>query len=261
MKKTYLLCLFLAVFATAPAAQNLRSFGSKGIRSISFRIGTGGCFVNHYDELTYERNGAVLVSTGIRNKGNKHTGKLSDDIAELDTAMVQEFLQQLASAQSQSVTIADLGFTEKDYRQCKKDILHYAADIKAHKTPAFTSYYPEANTDTLLALADSIRFINSDRLNTALSNNLFEVIVSGGSYAAITIVSEEGQQLQISTKYRVPETEFAMWTISRDSVLFKSLSPCINHFLKVACPDLLMEPHKMPMLYHLVNVLYRTPAF
>jgi len=181
----------------------VEEFCEAGISQIVFNRGSRGCFHYFEDVLTYSRKGAGFGYAVERNTGNKHEEQLAENDDEISGPAVHDFLQKVPAffQAIQMSSIKDLGFTEEDYEQCKKDIRQFRQFIEKGK-PAKrgrgeekTSFHFERNNldfDRLLNLVDSVKFIDTARLNSILFH-LSEMWSTTTDFTGFTLINNRNE--------------------------------------------------------------------
>jgi len=248
--------------------QMVQDFCKAGINQISFSRGSSGCFHSFRDVLTYSKKPDGFGSPIEQNVGGKHSEQLPEAEDEISVTAVNDFLKEIpAFFQSyQMSSIKDLGFTENDYQQCKKDILAFKQSLEDpgkasrkknnnEKTSAFHFAENNLDFDRLLNLVDSIKHIDAGRLNTILGS-LSEVWSTTTNSTSFTLVNNKGEELSFSSNYFEPNPFYFPWTVSLNGCITFSTCMTINNFIKEVYPNLLDEKNKVAVLHTIVKRLY-----
>jgi hypothetical protein len=148
----------------------LEDFCKAGISRIVFNRGSRGGFHYYQDVLSYSRKNDEFGFPISRNTGSKHPEQLPDNENEISLAAVDNFVKKIPAffQTFQMSSIQDLGFTESDYQQCKKDILEFKQSVEQpvktskrrrhdEQTTAFHFERNNLDFDRLLTLVDSAR--------------------------------------------------------------------------------------------------------
>lgn len=246
----------------------LEDFCKAGISQISFFRGSRGCFHSYEDILTYSRKNSEFGFAMERNTGSKHEEQLPGNEDEISLDAVNSFLQKIpAFFQSfQKSSFNDLGFTESDYQQCKKDILEFKkwVELPAEKSKrklserGTTAFHMERNNldfDRLLNLVDSVKYIDTARLNNVLLN-LSEMWSTTTDFTGFTLVNNKNEELTFNSNYYEPNAFYFPWSISLNGCTVGSTSMVINNFIKQVYPNFLDEKNKVVVLHTIVKRLY-----
>jgi hypothetical protein len=218
--------------------------------------------------LTYSKKPDGFGSPIEQNVGGKHSEQLPEAEDEISVTAVNDFLKEMpAFFQSyQMSSIEDLGFTENDYQQCKKDILAFKQSLEDPgkapkkknnngKTTAFHFAENNLDFDRLLNLVDSIKHIDAGRLNSILGS-LSEVWSTTTNSTSFTLVNNKGEELSFSSNYFEPNPYYFPWTVSLNGCITFSTSMTINNFIREIYPNLLDEKNKVAVLHTIVKRLY-----
>jgi hypothetical protein len=237
------------------SSQNLiKRFCSEPIQKIIFHKGVSGCFANNLKEDFYSLNSNNEFSFQYTsNKNNKAKLKLPEMEEPLDAGTVTDFLNKLPDFIKNKLTLADLGFTDADFVQCKNDIRDFAENKKS----SFYIWSRETiNMNQLLQLTDSLKNLNAGLLQNMLFHT--EELVSTTSYSvAIKFISKSGETLSLrSTCYAEPNCFYFPWNVYINGYQLKGNWPEVYRFLQEIYPGFLQSKKKISLLYALVRNLY-----
>jgi len=145
-------------------------FIKSGIKQVVFSKGSRGCF--HYEtvKLQYKNLGDEF-GEAIESGGTVNGKGMPDNEDRIDVKEVTDFLSQMPAIYnySRATTIDDLGFSESDYKQCKKDILAFQQrllknDKREDREKEDNFVFGRNNLDfnRLLHLVDSIKYLDTN---------------------------------------------------------------------------------------------------
>jgi hypothetical protein len=83
------------------------------------------------------------------------------------------------------------------------------------------------------------------------------MFITTSNWINVTLENEDGKQLMITNTYDKPNALYIPWSITINGGGAKSVSPVITEFLQYACPSLVQEQNKVPILHRLVMNLYK----
>lgn len=237
----------------------VEDFSKPGIKTLRFTQGSIGCF--HYYEDTVEymyMANAYLRSVKTTHKGPDEKMAPEDDaILEVDVAGFFAKIPELFDT-TRLTTVADLAFTEKDYRQCKKDILDYKASLGTaarYSHTAFEFHRNNLDFDRLLRLVDSIKTISPQTLRRTLEH-LSRNYSTTTNWKSIVLVNARGEHLSISNNYYTPNSFHFPWKVNLNGYEVQSTSIEIARFLQKVYPGFLGHASKADILHQLVIDLY-----
>lgn len=246
----------------------VEDFCKAGISQIKFNRGSRGCFHSYEDILTYSRKNNEFGFAVERNTGSKHGEQLPANEDEISFAAVNNFLKKIPAffETFQMSSVRDLGFTEADYQQCKKDILEFKRLVELPEAKSkrkrdyreIAAFHFERNNldfDRLLNLVDSVRYIDTARLNTILLN-LSEMWSTTTDFTGFTLVNNNNEELTFASNYYEPNPFYFPWSISLNGCVVGSTSMVINNFIKEVYPNFLDEKNKVAVLHTIVKRLY-----
>ncbi|MBO9682609.1 MAG: hypothetical protein J7502_08080 [Flavisolibacter sp.] len=248
--------------------QMLEDFCKAGIAQITFHRGSSGCFHSFRDVLTYSRKPDGFGLPVEQNAGSKHQEQLPENEDEISFTSVDNFLKKIPAffETSQMSSIQDLGFTESDYQQCKKDILEFKQSLeqpekttkkKASKEKSTAFYFARNNLDfdRLLNMVDSIKHIDTTPLNSILLD-LSEMWSTTTNFTGFSLINSKNEELSFQSSYYEPNAFYFPWTISLNGCVVTSTSMNINNFIKEVYPKFLDEKNKVAVLHTIVKRLY-----
>jgi photosystem II stability/assembly factor-like uncharacterized protein len=235
----------------------LHEFCQSKLKSIIFEKGSRGCFHNHADILVYNNEGGVfeLSDAPEEYKKGKTLPQNNETINEL---LVNNFVKQIPAMLYKQTTINDLGFTENDYDNCKKDIIKFKAfaesNIKKNISP-FDFNVNNIDFNRLVALVDSIKTIDPNLLDRFLYN-LSDMWSTTTNWTGITLVNEKGQMMKIQCSYYEPNAFYFPWQVSLEGFNYSSTNIEINKFIKAVYPNFIDDKNKVAVLHRIVKNLY-----
>lgn len=233
----------------------LTSFIQHQVTTVIFSEGSNGCFHSYSDNLVYKSDHDLFVLADNPSWGGKHTTSLKPEKEELSREKVAQFVKEVCLKYNRCPVIKDLEFSEADYQKCKADIKAYQNTTDGTKTD-FYFHRNNIDFDKLLVTVDSIRTIDSITLNNLLPdlNHFFSTTTN---WISVTLENEAGKQLSVQCSYSKPNAFYIPWIITINGGKVASTSPVITAFFQYACPSLLKEHNKVPVLHNLVRNLYK----
>jgi len=238
----------------------IEDFKSQGIKRITFSIGSRGCFHYYNDENKYDNNNGTFISRGSESSGSKHMKTLPDNDEEIDGKNVSDFVEKipLLFDKANYASITELGFTDKEYEQCRDDILDFKASLqsaKKNKETKFTFNRNNIDFDRLLGLVDSIKNLNQTQLNSVLFN-LSEMWSTTTFWKAVELVNNKNETLYITNNYYEANAFNFPWIIRLNGYVFSTTNIEINKFLEKVYPSFISNSERVRILHTLVKRIY-----
>jgi hypothetical protein len=240
-------------------ADRKEGFLKSGIEKIIFEYGSRGCFHHFSDRVTYERNGNEFVTEGVVATGTEHSTKLVCNQEIIDADLVKEFATIVLFDSMHANKIADLEFSDKDYEQCKIDVLKFKEAIKSKKTKnlhtAFQFNQNNLDFNRLTALVDSVKTIDPRAL-TAILSSLSELYSTTTNWVRVSLVNYNGETMNIDNLFDEPNAFYFPWNVSLDGMRSSTTNIRINQLLNEAYPGFLKAESKLPILHTIIKQLY-----
>ncbi|HVZ55757.1 MAG TPA: hypothetical protein VG870_03780 [Chitinophagaceae bacterium] len=239
----------------------LADFAAPGIRNIIFARGSQGCFHRYQDSIVFEFGDGAYLGGEIASEGSDHALLLPEAPGIIRAAAVRTFLEDVPGLfdSARFATIADLGITEKDLEECKKEIREFRTRIESGKKPAEKGFYlGENNLDfpRLERLADSIKNIPTRQLTQWLlaGNGFFSTTTN---WTSLTLVNQAGRRLTLTCPYfEERPAYYAAWIVEAEGYRFRTTHAGIARFIDQVYPGLLDHAGKQELLNRLVAGLY-----
>jgi hypothetical protein len=243
----------------------MERFCAKEIKAIVFSKGSQGCFHHSSDEMVYELEGGSFVLSRKTNPGVGETAYLKDNADEIDQQPVTEFVKKIPKIYEAFATINDLGFTQKEYDECKRNILTYKTFLESspakekvrakEKEGAFTFYVNNLDFNKLITLVDSVKTIDQRVLyNILLSSDLWSTT---SFWAKIVLINADNEMLEIKNTYYEPTAFNFPWVITLNGTTSITMSIEINRFLTSVFPGFLDGKNRVKVIQDMVKELYR----
>lgn len=238
----------------------LQDFIRPGLFQLSFSKGSRGCFHYKEDRLDYtlfngQFQGAVSYSNG---EGNEHD--FADNPPEIGIAAILEFLQTIPFSKENPPlpAIADLDFTESEYRQCKNDIRQFIAVKEGKKKQKdYSFYFNQNNLDNakLMAQVDSVRSLSPNLINAFLSTGN-EFWSTSSQWDALYLTNTNKEVLVLQNMYYKNSGWEHPWQIMIGG--FRTVLPNwpVNRFIDQLYPGFINYGNKTILLHQLVRGLY-----
>lgn len=241
-------------------AKMIENFCKEGIRKLIFNSGSQGCFHGYKDELSYINENGTYVSKDEESSGSKHQNMLPENEDEIDGQLVSEFTKKvpLLFDKTNYASITDLDFTEKEYEQCRQDILDFKASFQSSKKKKKTKFSFDKNNidfERLLAQVDSVKCINKEQLNFVLSD-LSEMWSTTSFWKEVQLINDKDDVLFITSRYYEPNAFYFPWIIRLNGYVFLTTSIEVNKFLEKVYPSFLADGGRVEILHTLVKKLY-----
>lgn len=236
----------------------IANFCASEIKKIIFSEGSSGCFHHYSDDLIYTKENGEFKSDKINSTGTVHPQELTANDEFIDERAINDFVKGLPDIIHKHAEISDIGFTESDYNRCKKDIIEFresGRENKRHKASKFDFPRNNLDFDRLISLTDSVKEMDSIKLNYVLFN-LSDIVSTTTSWVKIRLINKNNEELDISHYYYKPNAFYLPWIISINGSTFVSTNVAINHFLENVYPSFLQTGNKLEVLYDLVKSLY-----
>jgi hypothetical protein len=238
--------------------QMLEEFCGTLITNIRFNTGSAGCFHRYNNSRVYSREGLDFEEDADASKTEEKRSALPAGPETIDASAVDAFVKKIPQFAKQQTAIADLGFTESEYALCKKDILKFkaAVDKKAKLNDAgFVLYENNIDFDKLLACVDSVKTIDSSRLNNMLFN-LSNMWSTTTNWLGFVLENTDGDILEIRHSGSDFNHYYFPWFIRYNGIGIASTSIEINRFLMQVYPAFIKSNKKMDVLHTLVKRIY-----
>lgn len=237
----------------------LSSFGEPGIKKIIYSQGSYGCDHNYSDQLVYNRDKGNFSLSHTKPKGRQNI-KLQTDIAEIDGTAVADFVKSLSDLYSKYPNIQSLGFTERDYEKCKRDIVKFKNNPGQYgvrpKEGEFYLYENNIDFDRLLSTVDTIKQLNDTTLNRVLVN-IEESFSTTTNWVSLTIVNRDNSIMTIANSSAEANALYFPWRVSIDGASTVMYAMPITNFIRETCPGLLSETNRVKVLHTFVRRLYK----
>lgn len=239
----------------------IASFIKCGIKQLVFSNGSRGCYHYQFAKLQYtnlgdEFGGAIESGGTVNGKGMPDS---EDRINVKDVADFANLIPALYNP-TRATTMEDLGFSEKDYKQCKKDILEFQQRIlknnKKSREDDFTFYRNNLNFNRLLNLVDSIKYLDTNKVFAFLMefNGFFSTTTN---WKTVELVNNDNEVLSVSNTYSgFPNAFHFPWQVSLNGYTTVSIDININRFIEKVYPSFLPGSGKVKVLHELVKRLY-----
>lgn len=187
---------------------------------------------------------------------------MPDNEDRIDVRDVADFANLIPALYNptHATTIEDLGFSESDYKQCKKDILEFQQRLsknnKKSREGDFTFYRNNLDFDRLLNLVDSVKYLDTNRVFAFLMN--FDRFFSTTTnWKTIEIVNNNNEVLSVTYSYSgFPNAFHFPWQVSLNGYSTVSIDININRFIEKVYPSFLSGTGKVKVLHELVKLLY-----
>ena len=242
----------------------INNFYSSGIYKIKFFKGSRGCFHYFQDQLIYTNNDGVFNNPVRNDNGSRHHDLLTDYDTEIPSTNIDELIKELPFIFQYplSMSMQDLGFTEKDFQKCKYDIdkfEQYVSTIdKKKKEKMQTDFYFNENNlnfNRLLMLVDSTKYIDTILLNSILINPE-EIISTTTNFIGFTLVNNKNETLNFTNTSNGLEDLYIPWTIDLNGCRISTTRIEVNNFLEAVYPNFLYKINKVKILHAIVKKLY-----
>ncbi|QHS62021.1 WD40/YVTN/BNR-like repeat-containing protein [Chitinophaga agri] len=152
----------------------LDEFREHPIETVTFSQGVNDCFMNYSNSLIYMRKNNLFRPL----LGNKKNNTIEPAAQTLDEAKITQFVSDVCLYHNRQPVMTDIGFSEADYQQSKKDIIFFRDAehtlrnyLKFYRNNSF--YFSRNNIDfnRLISTVDSVKLMDSVTLNRALRNS------------------------------------------------------------------------------------------
>lgn len=238
-------------------------FSIANITSIKLQKGTSGCFHHAVSAMVYN-----LTETGFELEESKISKDKDINInpqpSNIPFSAAEILLQQLPTIFNGRTGFEELGFTEKDFQECKKQIALFKAKVEKGEYSSRSTWdedekafgMQENNIDfeRLFSLVDSVRYISKEQLHeTLLANNMMSTT---SFWINISFINKAGKELVFWHGYYRPNAFYIPSTIYLDGLVCISTNMAIYKFIKTAAPGLGNNASRLPILYKLIRELY-----
>lgn len=239
----------------------IADFCEEGIKELRFHKGSQGCFHGYRDELRYVRQNGIFTSLGEESTGSKHTANLPDNGEEISDQEVINFVKKIPALfkKMNMSTVDDLGFTDHEYEQCKKDILEFKESLeskKKRKDTKFSFYKNNIDFNELLNLVDSIKYLDPQRLNEILFT-LEDGFSTTTFWTGFQLINNKSEVLSVTSRYYGGNAFCFPWSVSLNGYTFTTTNIEINRFLEKVYPSFLPDKDRVAVLHVLVQRLYQ----
>ena len=238
----------------------INRFFKERSKELKFAQGVSGCFSSSHNELSYTSHAGDFDDPVETSGGNKHRGVMPLNDDAIAGVTVSAFLKNIRSlfnkTESPLTNLEDLGFTEADYKRCKRHILAVQKSRAGSEYQQTSFEFDEKNIDfdRLLRLVDSIKELDQNQFQKALIPS-FEIISTTVRSKRVIFTNSRNETLSISNYYCDKNLSFR-WTIKLNDITITTNWYGINKFLKEAYPDFLPQTDKSLLLYDFVKNLY-----
>lgn len=210
-----------------------------------------------------------LIKLVYSNKGNEFvlapelsdTAKMPGNKERISVKEVEDFVDQLPAIYklTKRTSIEDLGFSERDYEQCRKDILEFQASLSKKKKGETNFTFNRNNLDLnrLLNLVDSIKYMDTGMVNDCLMFNDWWIRDEMTYTIRIEVLNSNNEVLEIAGTSSKPDAFCFPWYINLNGCDIRTTDIIINRFIEKVYPSLLDTSGKVSVLYNFVKVLYR----
>lgn len=232
-------------------------YGKHKITEMTFEVGSQGCFHNDKNTATYRRTkGEYKLDAKIIEE--KRIG-LSDAPESIDAEHMQALMDHLPHLLTSRPSINDLNIGEEEYEQCRRDIIRFRSYIsrkrKSEKEPAFYMTANNIDFDRLLALVDTIKTLETDKLNMMLGN-LESYWSTTTNWRGVEFINAAGQKLMIINRSFQANSLLFPWTVQLNGYSINVNSIAVTNFIKSTYPGLIGKNNRVDILHQLVKQLY-----
>lgn len=210
-----------------------------------------------------------LVKLLYSNKGNEFVlaAELSDTLImpgnkdRISVKEVEDFIDRLPAIynSTQMTSIEDLRFSERDYEQCRKDILEFQASLSKKKNEETSFTFKRNNLDfnRLLNLVDSIKYMDTNMVNDCLMYNDWFIQNKMTYTIRIEVLNNNNEVLEIAGTNSKPDAFYFPWYVNLNGCDIRTTDITINRFIEKVYPSLLNTSGKVSVLHNFVKALYR----
>lgn len=239
----------------------MANFQKSPVQTVLFTKALAGCFAAFSDQRIYTRNNeGRFDASEHRSTGSKHADRLSDGPEEIAGPVVDSFAASVTSLLTDSLAMADLSFTNRDYQRAQKDILLFQKAIDHNKKDAPLRFEFERNDidfNRLLRIADSARYIDRSTLERALTDRSDSWSTTSLSVTVALINTNKDTLTIRSFYYDGNENSLCFpWTIGLQGYQVERNAIGVNRFLREAYPDFLDRGRHLDILYRIIRGLY-----
>lgn len=239
-------------------------FIKSGIKQIIFSKGSRGCF--HYEtvKLQYTKLGDEF-GEAIESGGTVNGKGMPDNEDRIDAKEVSDFLNQMPAIydHTRATTIEDLGFSESDYNQCKKDILAFQQRLlkndkrkEREKEDDFVFGRNNLDFNRLLHLVDSVKYLDTNVVYAFMMGYNY-IYSTTTNWKKLEFVNNDNEVLSITSSYSgFPNAFHFPWQVSLNGYNTISIDIEINRFIDKVYPSFLQGESKVKVLHELVKKLY-----
>ncbi|NLR63036.1 hypothetical protein HGH92_01840 [Chitinophaga varians] len=237
----------------------LSRFQHHAVSRVIVSTGSQGCFHGYSDNLEYERDGKEFVLMDNNAQGTEHTRRMASSVEVIAKDEVDRLVKAVCNDPQKLPVMTELGFTQKDYEQCKKDIQAFNVNRRVKGRPGSTSFYIEENNvdfNKLISLVDSIQSLDSAAIGKILLNSE-HMFSTTTNWMSVTLVNDNDEVLRIAySYYEQPNAMRLPCVLSFDEETMVAFTPEITRFMDKNCPALMKDKNRMPLLYDMVKYLY-----
>lgn len=235
----------------------LANFRRTGIKQIVF-IQTRGMHLFYEDaKLLYVNKGNEFVLAAKLSD----TAKMPGNKDRISVKELEDFIDRLPAIYNSTrmTTIEDLGFSECDYEQCRKDILEFQASLSKKKKEETSFTFNQNNLDfnRLLNLVDSIKHVDTNMVNACLMYTDWWMENKMHYTIRIEVLNNNNEVLEIAGTNSKPDAFYFPWRINLNGYSIGTTDIAINRFIEKIYPSLLDTSGKASVLHKFVKALYR----
>jgi hypothetical protein len=243
----------------------LSGFVKSGIDKIFFSRSSFHALQNEWETIQYKNLGTEFGDTILTKNEETESGRkwLPENKDRFDAKDVSDFISQLPALYNSThkTSLEELGFTENDFKQCKKDIQAFrelkSDDKKDGNEEGFVFARNNLDFDRLLNLVDTIQHMNSSEVYDLLMS-ISHFRGTRISCRTIRFVDNDNEELSVTNSYSgLPDAFYFPWHLELNGVKIKSADININRFIEKVYPAFLKDsPGRMELLYEFVKMLY-----
>lgn len=239
----------------------INSFSIWEVDRIHFSKASTGCFHFDTEAKSYNR-----VRNSFEESPRQTAGKnvkILDGPEAIDAAEVDQLVKEILANLNGSPTIQDLNLSESDYEKCKMEIEKFQAYInsekKKKKKPDFLMNENNIDFNLLLAMVDSLKTIDSNRLREALLSLHSSELYSTTTYSTtISLTNLNNTEMTIYYFSSNPVGFWKWWFVEINGVKHIVFSPKISQFIQENGPSGFLDTRpNWKLVADLVRWLYR----
>jgi hypothetical protein len=245
----------------------IAGFVKSGIKELAFTRSSFHTLQSEWATIQYKNLGTELGDTILKTSEETDFARkwMPVNKDRIDAKDVFDFINQLPVLYKSPhmTSLKELGFTDNDFKQCKKDIQAFQKSFskdkgKKHKIneEGFVFARNNLDFDRLLSLVDSIQHMDTSQV--------YDLLISLSHYRStrtnsrtISFVNNDNETFFISNSYGGPPEFYFPWHIELNGVRIKTADININRFVEKVYPAFFNDaPGKMELLYEFVRMLY-----